>query len=600
MCGIFGYVGPKTNVKEILLEGLHQLEYRGYDSAGLSIITKEGIKTVKSEGKISILEDKISHLEFEGNIGIGHTRWATHGEPNEVNAHPHTSCDHSISVVHNGIIENFRELREELISKGHTFKSDTDSEVLAHLIEEYYNGDLKEAVRKTLRRIRGAYGIAVLHKDEKVIVAARMSSPLIVGVGHNESYISSDAAPLIGKVSKVIYLEDGELICLRGDSYEVSSIRDGSTINKSLNTIDLDPSTVKKGNFKHFMLKEIFEQPESLNNLLRGRIKDGLIKLSLNVNLNTVSRIIIVGCGTSWHAGLIGKYYIEKLVGVPVDVEIASEFNYREQPFDHSDLVLVISQSGETADTLTSVRKAKKNGLRVLGIVNVVGSTIAREVDGGIYLRAGPEISVASTKAFTSQVLALLLFALYMKQVRGGSLDPELLREITNIPELVKKVLENAPKIEYIAKTIGSRNAFLFLGRNVNYPVALEGALKLKEISYLHAEGYPSGEIKHGPIALIEDGYPVITIAPEDQLFEKMLSNMEEVKARGADLIPIVNDPEKVKHFSDKSIVIPKCNPLLTPLLSVIPLQLLAYYIADYRGLDVDKPRNLAKSVTVE
>ncbi len=600
MCGIIGYIG-EGDVAEFLVKGLKRLEYRGYDSAGISLIAGGLISTVKCGGNISKLEKKLEKVEFkDAKLGIGHTRWATHGEPTDENAHPHTSCKDEIAIAHNGIIENYKTLKKMLMDKGHAFKSDTDSEVIAHLIEEFYDGDLESAVARAVKSIEGAYAIASIHKSEDRIVVACKSSPIVIGFGDGAMFIASDAAALVGNTNKVVYLSDGEIASVMCDRIHVRKLN-GESVNKQVKRLDASLSDVEKGGFKHFMLKEIFEQPESLSNLIRGRVRGNSVKLTLNVNLNSVSRIIIIACGTSWHSAIIGKYIIENLIRVPVEVDYASEFKYRNPIIGRGDLVIAISQSGETADTIGAVRAAKQKGARVIGIVNVVGSTISREVDGGIYLRAGPEISVASTKAFTSQVLALLLFALYARQARGGVADNQLLNEITDLPNMVDRVLDNAKIVERIAEDLAQKRNFLYLGRGINYPVALEGALKLKEISYIHAEGYPAGEMKHGPIALIDEGFPVVFISPKDGLYDKVVSNMEEVKARKAIVIAVINEiDENVRQVADYIIEVPKTSPLVSPIINVIPLQLLAYYIADLKGVDVDRPRNLAKSVTVE
>jgi glucosamine--fructose-6-phosphate aminotransferase (isomerizing) len=599
MCGIIGYVGER-DACSILLDGLKKLEYRGYDSAGLAVVNNYGLNVVKKKGKISLLKEDFNLSELNGNLGIGHTRWATHGEPNEVNSHPHVDCNNQLAIVHNGIIENYVALKKLLKSEGHRFISETDSEVLAHLIEKFYEGNLEVAVMKTLNLVEGAFGIAVIHKDEKKIVAARRGSPLILGVGNNEMFVASDIPAVLNYTNKIIYLKDNEVATLTKDSYCIKNF-DGEEVKKNVHEIMWTVDQIEKNNFKHFMLKEIFEQPDSIRNVLRGRIKEGRIKLSLDVDFRDFDRIKIVACGTSWHSALIGKYIIEKIARFPVEVDYASEFRYRDPLISERDLVIAISQSGETADTLAAIKEVKKKGGKVLGIVNVVGSSITREVDSGIYLHAGPEIGVASTKAFTSQILALILLALYIKQEKGEEVDISFLNELVNLPEKVEDVLKNAPQIKRIAENFKYSRDFLYLGRGINFPVALEGALKLKEISYIHAEGYPAAEMKHGPIALIDKDMPVVFLATKDSLYEKTLSNIQEVKARGGKVISVVNDLSKdFEMFSDYFIEVPSVCEELSCVVNVVALQLIAYYIADAKGLDVDKPRNLAKSVTVE
>ncbi|MEM3364115.1 MAG: glutamine--fructose-6-phosphate transaminase (isomerizing) [Candidatus Micrarchaeia archaeon] len=598
MCGIIGYAG-KRDIIPVLINGLKHLEYRGYDSAGICISSEDTLQTVKSAGKITTLESNPHLKKLYGNVGIAHTRWATHGEPTERNAHPHTDCRNEFAIVHNGIIENYLELKQMLIEKGHVFKSETDSEVIAHLIEEFYDNSLEKAVRKAVGLITGAYGIVVIHKGESKLIAVRKSSPIIIGVGDGEMFIASDAAAIVEYTRNVIYLGDDELAVITPTEYVIKKMS-GEKINPHVDSIGFSLEQIEKKGFRHFMLKEIFEQPESITNVLRGRFKGNTIKLSLNVDVAGANRVIIVACGTSWHSGIIGKYLIEKYAGIPCEVDYASEFRYRQAPLLPDTLIIAISQSGETADTIGALEKAKSNNIPTIGIVNVVGSTISRMVDGGVYLHAGPEIGVASTKAFTSQVMALLLLALYIRQLKGGHIDDELVREINALPEKIDAILDNSESIRNIAGRIANAKSMLYLGRGINYPVALEGALKLKEISYIHAEGYPAGEMKHGPIALVEENFPVVFIATKDAYYEKVASNMLEVKARKGLIIAVADEQGKVNGIADHLILVPKTLPELSPILNVIPLQLLAYHVADLKGLDVDRPRNLAKSVTVE
>jgi len=599
MCGIIGYIG-RRDIVPILIGGLKRLEYRGYDSAGICVDDGNRLHIIRSVGKIAALESNPELKSVSGNVGIAHTRWATHGEPTEYNAHPHTDCTNAIAIAHNGIIENYAELKQMLIEKGHVFKSETDSEVLAHLIEEFYTNNLEKAVHRAVRHIEGAFGIVVMRLGEKKIIAARKSSPLVIGIGEGEMFVASDVAALVEHTRKVIYLGEDEIAVITQDGYTVRKIN-GEKINKLVSDVQMQVSQIEKKGFKHFMLKEIFEQPESLTNLLRGRLKNNQVKISLNLNPKEVGKIVLVACGTSWHSALIGKYLIERYANIPCEVDYASEFRYRHTLLSKNDVVVVISQSGETADTLGALMKAKSLGIKTVGIVNVVGSTISREVDSGIYLHAGPEISVASTKAFTAQVLALLLLALYLRQEKGFEIGEEISTEIKSIPQKIDEILDNAESIHKIAEKFANFRDFLYLGRGFNFPVALEGALKLKEISYIHAEGYPAGEMKHGPIALVDENCTVVFIATKDELYEKVLSNMQEVKARRGKVIAIADEEnENLKVIADYIIKIPKTIPELSPLLTIVPLQLLAYYIADAKGLDVDKPRNLAKSVTVE
>ncbi|HEX2610243.1 MAG TPA: glutamine--fructose-6-phosphate transaminase (isomerizing), partial [Gemmatimonadales bacterium] len=550
MCGIVGYIGPRQ-AAGLLLEGLRRLEYRGYDSAGIAVVNGRGLKIMKAAGKLSVLESELLENMPQGTIGIGHTRWATHGAPTTTNAHPHTDQSGRIAVIHNGIIENSASIRKALQQRGHTFKSDTDTEVLAHLVGEFYHGNLEEAVANALRDVEGAYGLAFISSEEPgVIVAARNGSPLLVGVGENEFFVASDASPLLEHTRAVVYLDDGEMVVLTRDGYRVRNL-ETARISKPVNQIDWDLATVERGGYAHFMLKEICEQAESLCNTLRGHLleEEGTARVSgLNLTddeLKQFERVIITACGTSWHSGIIGEYMLEEMARLPVEVEYASEFRYRNPVVDPKTLVIGISQSGETADTLAAIREAKRRGGRTVGLVNVVGSTIAREVDGGIYLHAGPEIGVASTKAFTSQVAALALITLRIARLRNLSIlqGREFIKALQRLPGQVSQILERSHEIEALADRFlrTSKNA-LYLGRGVNFPVALEGALKLKEISYIHAEGYPAAEMKHGPIALIDENMPVVFIAPRDAVHSKIVSNIEEVKARGGKVIALIND----------------------------------------------------------
>lgn len=612
MCGIVGYIGKKQALP-IIIEGIKRLEYRGYDSSGIAVINEENELLIhKKEGKIVELERSIPNdKNLISNLGIAHTRWATHGIPTTTNAHPHTDCAGSIAVVHNGIIENYQLLRENLEKKKHKFTSDTDTEVLAHLIEHFYHKtkNLHTAVRYSLRLVKGTFGIAVICKDEpNKLIAARRGSPLIIGVGKGENFVASDAAAIVVHTKNVIYLKDNETVEITKNDFIIKT-RANDEVEREISEIDWDISMVDKGKFDYFMLKEIFEQPTSIANAFRGRIMEQLNTSRLGGitpyidELKIIKQICIIACGTSWHAGLVGEYLLEDIAKIPVEVEYASEFRYRNPIMNPNTLVIVISQSGETADTLAALREAKARGAIVMGITNVIGSSIARETDFGSYIHAGAEIGVASTKAFTSQITVLFLLALFLGRMR--QLSPaegaKYIKELDTIPEKVKQILDNDDKIEKIAKQFKDVNNVLYLGRGYNFPVALEGALKLKEISYIHAEGYPAAEMKHGPIALIDENMPVVFIAPEDFVYEKVLSNIEEVKTRKGKIIAIANkNSNSIERLADHVIYIPRTLPALTPLLTVIPLQLLAYHIAVLRGCNVDQPRNLAKSVTVE
>ncbi len=608
MCGIVGYVGDRI-ATPMLIEGLKRLEYRGYDSAGVAIMNGKGVETRRAAGKIARLESAIAADPLKGTMGIAHTRWATHGPPTEANAHPHVSQDRKIAVVHNGIIENATALKAGLEERGYVFQSDTDTEVLAHLIEAAYAGSLEAAVIEALKQVDGTYGIAVMSSDERdKIVAARKGSPLLIGIGEGENYVASDASAILAYTRHVVYLDDGDIAVVTRDGYRVVDL-DAVTHEKPVTRIEWDLAQIERGGYPHFMLKEIFEQPTTVENTMRGRLilEEGFSKLGgLNIpkdDLLAIDNIIITACGTSWHSALIGEMMIEELCRIPVEVEYASEFRYRNPIVTPRTLCIVISQSGETADTLAAMREAKRRGARTLGLVNVVGSTIAREDDGGIYLHAGPEIGVASTKAFTSQVVALALFTLKLARLRDMSVQRgrELAQALAKLPEQIQSILDRAGEIEAVAEEFKRATNFLYLGRGYNFPAALEGALKLKEISYIHAEGYPAAEMKHGPIALIDEMMPVVCIAPHDSVFDKITSNIQEVKARKGKIIAITtrDEPALVGKL-DYEFRIPETVDLLTPILASVPLQLLAYYIAVKRGCNVDQPRNLAKSVTVE
>jgi len=609
MCGIVGYVGPRDAVP-ILLEGLTRLEYRGYDSAGVAVQNGRGLQTRKLAGRVPALAALLSRDPVHGTCGIAHTRWATHGAPTDGNAHPHADCDHEIALVHNGIVENADVLRTRLERDGHRFTTETDTEVLAHLIEDAEGAVLEERVIAALGPVQGTYGLAVTCAAEPgKIVVARRGSPVLLGVGDGEHFVASDASAVLGHTRSVVYLKDGDIAVLTADGYRVLD-RDACEQERAVDDIEWDLEALALGPYPHFMLKEICEQAETVRNTLRGRLLPGEGFARLNgLNLSPgqcmrIRRILIVACGTSWHSGLVGRYALEDLAGIPVDVEYASEYRYRRQLRLAGTLTIAISQSGETADTLEALRAARATGSTVVGIVNVVGSTIAREADGGIYLHAGPEIGVASTKAFTSQVVALLLLGLYLARQRGQMAVEEgrrLVGEFERLPELVARTLALEPEVRRVATAHAGVGNALYLGRGVNYPVALEGALKLKEISYIHAEGYPAAEMKHGPIALIDANMPVVCIAPQDQVYAKVVSNMQEVRARGGRIIAITTEGNTdLGQVAEHVLRVPACDPLLSPVLTVIPLQLLAYHIAVQRGCDVDRPRNLAKSVTVE
>ncbi len=608
MCGIVGYVGYQKALP-ILIQGLKRLEYRGYDSAGIVLAEKDHLICEKCVGKIVCLEDLIAGKEYNAVHGIAHTRWATHGEPSIVNAHPHLDSKNEIALVHNGIIENYRTLKAFLEKRGHIFKTETDTEILVHLIEEYYENDLTEAVRIALTQVEGTYGIAVIASNEPdKIVAARQGSPLVLGLGKNENFVASDVSAILAYTNRAVYLEEGEIATVTSDGYEITSadkIMRTHQIEEITWTLDM----IEKGGYDHFMQKEIHEQPATLKNAIRGRLnfEDGIPRLNgLNLQYNelrNIDRIIITACGTSWHSALIGEYIIESLARIPVEVEYASEFRYRSPIIREGTIIIVISQSGETLDTMAAMREAKNKGATVLGICNVVGSTIARETNGGVYIHAGPEIGVASTKAFTSQVMVLYLIALLLGRMRQMSVQEgmEYMQSLEKIPDQVAEILRTEDQIKAIAEQYYQNNNFLYLGRGVNFPTALEGALKLKEISYIHAEGYPAAEMKHGPIALIDRNMPVVVIAPKHPVYDKILANIEEVRARNGKIIALVSEGDtEIRGKADHIISLPKTMPLFTPILAVVPLQLLAYHIAVLRGCHIDQPRNLAKSVTVE
>jgi glucosamine--fructose-6-phosphate aminotransferase (isomerizing) len=602
MCGIIGYIGKKKAVP-ILMDGLRKESYRGYDSSGIVVFEREKPICLKAVGKLENLENRIQSQKYDSRFGIGHVRWATHGGVTEANAHPHCDCKENIFLVHNGIIENYRQLREKLIKDGHKFTSDTDTEVIAHLIEKYFQGKLEEAVRKALRQTKGAYALAVISKeDPQKIVAARFSSPLIIGVGQDEYLVASDPNAIAPYAQKVITLEDNEIAIITPKDISILKEREPEDL-------EIEVSESEKGDYSHFMLKEIMEQPESIGTPLKGRliIEQGLAKLggleTVKEKLKNVKRLNIIACGTARHAGLVGEYMFEEYAGIPTEVEAGSEFRYRKQILDKNTAILAVSQSGETADTLGAIKEAKQKGMMCIGIVNAVGSTISRETDAGVYNHAGPEIGVASTKAFTSQLMVLALLTLLLGRQRGMSLvmGQRIAKEISRIPELVKKILESDARIKELAEKYKDFNNFAYIGRKYNLPIALEGALKLKEISYLHAEGMPAGEMKHGQIALIDENFPTVAICPSDSVYEKMVSNVEEIKARKGPVIAVATEGNKeIKKLVDDVIYIPKTLEMLTPILSVIPLQLFAYYVGLLRGCDIDKPRNLAKSVTVE
>ncbi len=607
MCGIVGYVGTKTSAP-ILIKGLKRLEYRGYDSAGIAVLTNGSLKSVRREGNLSKLENSIDYTELEGNLGIGHTRWATHGAPSEINAHPHFDCQRRIAVVHNGIIENFHKLRHELELRGHTLLSDTDTEVIAHLIEEAYQGDLFKATKEALTHVEGSFGMAVIASDSpETLIGVRQDSPLIVGISDQGFFVASDIPAILDYTREIVLIENGDIAELTPETYRIESLKNGP-VSRPSTTIQWNVSAAEKSGYEDFMLKEIHEQPMAVTETLRGRIDtDGTVTLPdlgfEESELQKITKIIVVACGTSLHAGMLAKQVIERWVRLPVEVDCSSEFRYRNPIVDKNTLIVAITQSGETADTLAGVRIARALGSKILAITNVVGSTITRESDGCIYTYAGPEIGVAATKTFMAQMTALNLFGLVLARVFGKtSVETRATgEELLIIPDKIEAVLSNCDVLKDWAQTYHDVQDFLFLGRGASYPMAMEGALKLKEISYIHAEGYPAGEMKHGPIALINSGLPIVVIAPKDSVYEKIVSNIYEAKARGATVLAIATvGDEDIKNHVDRCLFIPKTLETLTPLLSVVPLQLLAYYIAKLRDCNVDQPRNLAKSVTVE
>ena len=611
MCGIIGYIGDRE-AYPVLINGLKRLEYRGYDSAGVSIMNK-GPLIYKCKGKVSDLESYINNKDVSGHLGIGHTRWATHGEPNDINAHPHASEKGKFILIHNGIIENYAKLKERLMNRGVKFKSETDTEVLVNLIEYIYlKGGVKAeiAVRLALTRVVGAYGLVIMCTDEPdKLIAARKGSPLVIGIGNDEYFLASDATPIVEYTRSVVYLNDGDVAIITKNELILKTVKNDPQTPK-IQQLDLDIGEIDKGGYPHYMLKEIFEQPRSILDTFRGRVASDYSGLRLGGLYNILpkfmeaKRIIIIGCGTSWHAGLLGEYLFEDLARIPVEVEYASEFRYRNPVITKDDVIIAISQSGETADTLAAIRLAKEAGALVLGICNVVGSSIPRETDGGVYTHAGPEIGVASTKAFTAQVTVLAMMAMVIghnKKVLSDELYKDYIRDLTQVPQNIEKILKMNEAFKKIAILFKEANNFLYLGRGYFFPVALEGALKLKEISYVHAEGYPAAEMKHGPIALIDHNMPVVVIATKDSSYDKIVSNIQEVKARDGIVIAIVTEGDKViKDLADHVLEIPDTNPIFSPLLAVVPLQLLSYHIAVLRGCNVDQPRNLAKSVTVE
>lgn len=609
MCGIVGYVGDKQAVP-IIIAGLRRLEYRGYDSAGVAVVCDSKLDVIKEVGKLNVLAAALEKNPPAGTTGIGHTRWATHGEPSRANAHPHHDCTGSFSLIHNGIIENYLEIKEELLRGGHKFVSETDTEVVVHLIEENYSGDLLQAMLAAMKRLKGAYALAVVTAHEPdTIVAARCGSPLAVGIGDGFNMVASDASAMLGHTRRIVYLDDLQAARIRPDGCTICGI-DGSEIDPDIKEVTLSLGDIEKGDHPHFMIKEIFEQPTLIRDVLARRISSVTGEIDFaeagldGLDLESVERISIVSCGTASHAGMVGKYYIENLVRLPVDADVASEFRYRNPIIDEKTLVIAISQSGETADTLAGIKEARRRGAKVLSFINVEGSSIDRESDTRIYVYAGPEIAVASTKAYTAQLLSLLLFTLYLGRKRG-TLDAkhcaELVDELKSIPEKMKWILDNHDALKTCAERFSDAPNFLYLGRNYNYPNALEGALKLKELSYIHAEGCGAGEMKHGPIALVDDTFPVVCLTPSGRVYEKMISNIQEIKARHGIVVAIATEgDEEIARLCEHVIYVPATHEMLSPLLTVVPLQLLAYYITTIKGLDVDQPRNLAKSVTVE
>jgi len=608
MCGIVGYIGER-NATDILVEGLRSLEYRGYDSAGVAVLNGGDVELRRSAGKLAILEELLKKKPAHGTLGLGHTRWATHGRPSAENAHPHSCCQDEIFVVHNGIVENHGELKKELIAKGHRFKSQTDTEVIAHAIEEVYRGDILLAVTQALKSIKGSYALGVFSvRERQRFIAARKDSPLVLGIGKEEMFIASDVPAILPHTRQVIFLEDGDVAEITKDTVRIFDLA-GALRTRQPQTILWDSLMAEKAGYKHFMLKEIHEQAETIRNTFQGRIapgKDGILlgEVLPDEVASSLKRVCLIGCGTSYHAGLVGRFWLEEIAGIPCDVEIASEYRYLKSKKEPGTLVVAITQSGETADTLAALRDSKMKGFFTLALCNAVGSTATRDAAHTFYTHCGPEIGVASTKAFTGQLTALFLLALYIAQERktiSETLLKSLIRELSQVPSLIQSILEKAGSIENVARAVHTAKDFLYLGRHLNYPVALEGALKLKEISYIHAEGYPAGEMKHGPIALVDENLPVVAIATGSSVRAKMLSNIEEVKARGGQVIAVANEKDdEVRQKADYILPVPPAHEYLSPLLNIIPLQLLAYHIAVLRGCDVDQPRNLAKSVTVE
>ncbi len=618
MCGIVGYIGERQ-AEPILLEGLRRLEYRGYDSAGLATIHEGKLFVRKRAGRIAELQELLAQHATPGRCGISHTRWATHGRPTDVNAHPHIGGRGLVALVHNGVIENYGQLKQRLIEEGYRFVSETDTEVIAHLVAYFMqrgapeNGHEEEAfveaVRLALRQLKGTYGLAVISPCyPETLIGARLGSPLVLGIGQGEHLLASDVVAIRNRTERVVFLNDAELAVVRAADFSIEH-RDGGAVRPTLFTIDWEEAEADKGDYEHYMLKEIFEQPAACRNAMRGRINEqdatahfGGLNLSLQ-QLRQIQRIIFTACGTSWHAALVGEYLIEEFAGIPVEVEYASELRYRNAPVEPNTVLVAIAQSGETADTLAALREAKRKGIPALGIINVVGSTIAREADGGIYLHAGPEIGVASTKAFTAQLTVLALLALYLGRMRHLSpvAGARIIEQLKRLPELIQRTLEANDRLRQIAAKYCIANNFLYLGRNYNFPIALEGALKLKEVSYIHAEGYPAAEMKHGPIALIDEHTPTVIINPRGALYEKVMNNLQEIRARGGPIIAVATEGDhQIAEVADDVIYIPEADEFIQPILAVVPLQLLAYHIAVLRGCDVDKPRNLAKSVTVE
>ncbi|KAB2953470.1 glutamine--fructose-6-phosphate transaminase (isomerizing) [Heliorestis acidaminivorans] len=607
MCGIVGYIGTKK-AAPILLEGLKKLEYRGYDSAGIAVLEDEVIQVQKAVGKLTNLENKLNGSAPCGCIGIGHTRWATHGKPSDENSHPHQDCAGEFAVVHNGIIENYLALKDRLSKSGHHFCSQTDTEVLAHLVESYYEGDLEEAVRKVAKDLEGSFACAfITRKEPGKIVAVRKDSPLVVGLGEGEYFLASDIPAILAHTRLTYVLNDGEMVVLTKDKVTVKKACNGEIIDKEIFEVKWDAVAAEKNGYDHFMLKEIYEQPKAIRDTLAGRINGGVNLDEVLIDrqlLKEARNVTIVACGTAYHSGLVGKYTIENLARIPVEVDIASEFRYRNPLVDEKTLMVVVSQSGETADTLAALREAKSKGAKVFAITNVVGSSIAREADSVLYTLAGPEIAVASTKAYTTQLAAMNFLALALAEARG-TLEKEKIQEIAEamqaLPAQIEKVLEQAEQVKAVSEAIKEWENLFFIGRSVDYAVAMEGSLKLKEISYIHAEAYAAGELKHGTLALITEGIPVISLATQEQVLDKTISNIQEVRARGAYIIAVAQEGnEEIGNYAEVVLTVPRTHPVLTPLLAVVPLQLLAYYTACVRGCDVDKPRNLAKSVTVE